>query len=123
MSFTRMATWPMLVNAGIPLASWGGCCVPPGSQRARSRKASAHLADVGQVAEALGVIDAVADHEHVGDGEADEVDLAALDLAPRRLVEKGAGPDLRRPALEQEGAGEGERAAGVLDVVDEQHGL
>ena len=47
----------------------------------------------------------------------------AGDLAPRRLVEQGAGPDLGRTALEQELAGEGQRAAAVLDVVDQQHRL
>lgn len=49
---------------------------------ARSRAAScADRADIGEVAVALGVVDAIADHELVGDFEADparlDVDLAA----------------------------------------------
>ena len=57
-----------------------------------------HLADVRQVAVALGVVDAVADHELVGDLEADPLRLH-VDLAPRRLVEQRADLEpLRRCA-------------------------
>ena len=64
---------------------------------ARAPTIQPRLADERQLPIPLGIVDAVADHEHVGDGEADEVDLAPLDLAARRLVEQGAGPDLAAP--------------------------
>src|SRR5580698_4588718 len=49
--------------------------------------AGRHEADVGQVAVALRVVHAIADHEQIGDGEADVICLDFLN-APGGLVEE-----------------------------------
>src|SRR5262245_38244425 len=74
--------------------------------------------DVGKVAVALGVVEAVADDETVGNGEADVIERH-LPLAPPRLVEERRDAEATRSAREQRFAEERERVAAVHDVLDQ----
>ena len=53
---------------------------------------------VGQAAVALVEVEAVADEELVGHGEADVADRQVVDEAAVRAVEQGADGDVGRPA-------------------------
>src|SRR6188508_1963126 len=77
-------------------------------------------ADVGQIAVALVVVEAVADDEPVRDREADVVD-GDLGQPSRGLVEQAADPDRGRVALPEVAQEVVERQAGVDDVLDEDH--
>src|SRR4051794_1737848 len=75
-------------------------------------------ADKGEVAVALGHVEAVADDERRRDVEADvaEVDLGALDAVPDQ---QGAHLERRRAAGQQGAAQVGEGEAAVDDVLDD----
>src|SRR5262249_30004872 len=83
---------------------------------------SIHNPDIGQVAIFLGVVCAVAGHEHVADRETDKIERD-LDLAPLRLVEQRACPEAADPVLAQSGGGKSDRPAGIDDVIDQQYRL
>lgn len=76
--------------------------------------------DIGQIAIFLGVVGTVADHKHVADREADEVDRDR-DLPPLRPDKQCARPEIADPAPAQLGGGTGARSPGIHDVVDEQY--
>ena len=71
--------------------------------RSRLRLRALDLADIGQFAIALGIIDAVADDETSGMMKPMKSASPPWYLAPRRLVEQGAGPDARRTVLLHQG--------------------
>src|SRR5258705_4569108 len=74
--------------------------------------------DVGEVAIALGVVEAVADDEAVGYRETDVVERH-LTLAPSRLVEERRDAEPVRAAREQRVAQERERVTAVDHVLDQ----
>jgi len=77
-------------------------------------------ANIRQVAIFLGVVGAVANHEHIADLKADEIERDR-DLAPLRLVEQRTRPEIADAVLAQLGSGIGDRPPGIDDVVDEQY--
>ena len=77
--------------------------------------------EVGQVAPALVEVEAVADEELVGDGEADVVDREVFDQAAIGPVEQRDDAQARRLAQAEQLAEVVQRQAGVDDVLDEQH--
>ena len=77
-------------------------------------------ANVGQIAVQFGVIEAVADHEFVGDVEAQVVDAERhRGVAPGRFVEEGADAHAGRLALAELGVQVGQGQAAVDDVFDD----
>src|SRR3954449_2785907 len=78
------------------------------------------LGDVRQVAIALGDVEAVADHEPVGNREPDvlQIGIAALQTF---LHQQGAHVQRRRVARNEVLAQVREREAGVDDVLDDEH--
>lgn len=62
-----------------------------------SRLGEAHLADIGQVPVALGIVDAIADDEFIGDGETHPIGLE-VDLASGGFVQQRDGAQLGRVA-------------------------
>ena len=105
--------------------------IGPSARAARSRHYWArnyvllvHLrvqrADVGQVAVALGVVEAVADDELVGDVEADvgDVDVGAHGVG---FAQQRAHAQRPRPPRGQVAQQPGQRQPGVDDVLDDQH--
>jgi hypothetical protein len=75
--------------------------------------------EVGQVAVALVQVEAVADEELVGDGEADVAHGQVLDEAPIGAVEECGGGERSGGAERQRLAEVVEREAGVDDVLDD----
>src|SRR5687767_10661208 len=73
--------------------------------------------DIWQVAELFGVVETIADHEVVLDGEPDVLDLD-VDLAPGRLAQEAGGPQRLRAARAKRILKVHERQPGVDDVLD-----
>src|SRR2546430_16246882 len=78
------------------------------------------IAQVRKLPIILGVIDAIADHEMIGNGEAEVIDHHRR-LPPGWLVQKGAEPDTGRPFLAEMFEQPGARSSRVNDVLDDQH--
>src|SRR5215207_1925840 len=76
-------------------------------------------ADEGQLPVGMTDVHAVADHEHIRTGEADEVG-PDLDLPRDPFFQEDGGKDLARAAGGEKVLGEGKGAARLQDVVDEQ---
>src|SRR5436305_1059531 len=76
-------------------------------------------ANIGQLAIGMGDVHAVADDEVIGTFEADIVRFD-VDGALGRLLQQHGGRYARGAARGEQVLGEGERAAGFKDVVDEQ---
>ncbi len=77
-----------------------------------------HETDIGQVAETLRIVHAVADHKVVGDLESD---IVGVDLfqAARRLVEQRGDAQRSGLVLLKEAAQETQGEAGIEDVFDD----
>lgn len=80
----------------------------------------ADLGDVGKLAVEVVIVQAVTNNEMVVDREAGMIGLK-LDRAVRLLVEQHAGSDGVCAAFKHELFSEGQCAAGVENVVDEQY--
>lgn len=76
--------------------------------------------EIRQVAVALLEIEAVADEELVGDGEADVAHRQVVDQAPVGAVEQGRAAERAWPAQVEDAAQVVERQAGVDHVLDDE---
>src|SRR5690349_20410842 len=76
--------------------------------------------DEGQLAEGVGDVHPVADHQQVGADEADMISVERLG-ALARLLQEHRDADAAGAALAHALPGEGKGAAGFEDVVDEEH--
>jgi hypothetical protein len=77
--------------------------------------------EVGKVSEALVQVEAVADEELVGDGEADVADREVLDETSVRAIEQRDGVESRRPTKAKRANQEVQRQSRVDHVFDDQH--
>src|ERR1035441_9855739 len=117
-------------------AFWGGetsfrqFYAPDGNLRGRIKSfilnlfwmVGGHQADIRQVAVALGIVQAVADNEEVGDGEANVVGLDLLQTAGG-LVEQRGDTQGFGVLLQKELAQVREGETGVENVLDHEHVL
>lgn len=79
-----------------------------------------HRADIGQVAVVLGIVNAIANHEFIGNIKTTEANRN-FDFAARRLIQKRADFQTVGIAGVEQADNFGKRIAGINDVFDQKH--